>query len=70
MSLFGQSPEAIMQTALEAINFYIVQQDVVSDHKQVKLADKAIAMKAQCNKMLVEVNNSYQNVWTNIAGKK
>eukprot|EP00955_Chlamydomonas_euryale_P093626 364795-Chlamydomonas_euryale.AAC.7 len=61
MALFGQSPEAIMQTALEAINFYTVQQQVVSNFRETRLADKAIQMKEQCNKKLAEVHNAYQN---------
>ncbi|GAX86216.1 hypothetical protein CEUSTIGMA_g13629.t1 [Chlamydomonas eustigma] len=61
MVLFGQGPETIMQTALAAINFYTVQQQVVSNYRESKLADKAIQMKDQCNKKLQEVHNAYQN---------
>jgi len=50
-----------MQTALEAINFYTVQQQVVSNFRETRLADKAIQMKEQCNKKLAEVHNAYQN---------
>lgn len=62
MALFGQAPEAIMQTALAAINFYTVQQQVVSNFRETRLADKAIQMKEQCNKKLQEVHHAYQNV--------
>jgi hypothetical protein len=66
MALFGQAPDAIMQTALAAIQFYDVQQQVIHAARETRLADKAIQMKEQCNKKLTEVHNAYQNVrlWT------
>ncbi|KAG1662685.1 hypothetical protein FOA52_014611 [Chlamydomonas sp. UWO 241] len=62
MALFGQAPDAIMEVALQAIKFFNLQQQVVSEARETRLADKAIQIRDQCNTKLAEFQNAYNNV--------
>jgi hypothetical protein len=62
LALCGQTPEVIAQASLEALNFYIKQQQLQHEFKENHLQKKVAKVQDACRKKLEEVHQGYQVV--------
>jgi hypothetical protein len=62
LSLCGQTPEVALQSAAEAVKFYMQQQRLQHDLKEGHLQRKIGKVQEACKKKLEEVHHGYQVV--------
>lgn len=60
LMLCGQTPDAVADAALFAINFYVEQQRLTGMYDNQRLKSKMAQMQSQCKKKLVEMQNAFQ----------
>eukprot|EP00891_Asterochloris_glomerata_P009367 jgi/Astpho2/9367/Aster-x1573 len=59
-SMYGQTPETALSTALAAINFAMQQQDLSFQFQSDRMQKKMTKLHEQCKRKLQELHNGYQ----------
>jgi hypothetical protein len=62
LMMCGQTPEAIAESALVAMNFYVEQQRLSGMYENHKLKQKMEIIQTQCREKLVQMQHAYQQV--------
>jgi hypothetical protein len=62
LMMCGQTPEAIAESALVAMNFYVEQQRLSGMYENHKLKQKMEIIQTQCKEKLMQMQHAYQQV--------
>eukprot|EP00878_Enallax_costatus_P041073 GHUV01047533.1.p1 GENE.GHUV01047533.1~~GHUV01047533.1.p1 ORF type:complete len:244 (+),score=91.17 GHUV01047533.1:291-1022(+) len=60
LSLCGQTPQTIMESALQGIKFYCEQKQLTAQYQQTVLNNKFTKMQNQCRSKLQQVHQGYE----------
>lgn len=60
LSLCGQTPQTIMESALQGIKFYCEQKQLTAQYQQTVLNNKLTKMQNQCKNKLQQVHQGYE----------